>query len=236
MKKLLMLIFIIMGITLSARAEGVNPPVAIKCDEGVFLSWPLDKCEEYTIYRNGEEIAKTTITNYMDKGADGTAEYKINSTAVQVWDGQFLDIPLNVPKPYPYTYPDIKHVTIKAADRSMNIGEVWTIVPIDGNMNVFLAPDGKVLDNKGVGTTVGTIVQLYDYHGGSNQKYYIEEVSGKYMIKASDSELDFYVDENGETTLAKKENATLFEIELCKEEITEAALNAVNVVVPIPPE
>ena len=38
-----MLIIIIMGITLSAHAEGVNVPVAIKCDEGVFLSYNIQK-------------------------------------------------------------------------------------------------------------------------------------------------------------------------------------------------
>ncbi len=236
MKKLLMLIIIIMGITLLAQAEGVNVPVAIKCDDGVFLSWPLDECEKYTIYRNGEEIAKTTITNYMDKGADGTAEYKINSMPVKVWDDQFLEIPLNIPKPYTYTYPDIKHVTIKSGENVMDIGEIWTIVPIKDELYAFLAPDGNAIDIYKFGTAVGTKVQTYGYHGGDNQKFYIEEAEDGYLIKGVQSNLYFYVDENGAVTLAEKENATVFEISLCTEEITQEALNSVNVVVPIPPD
>lgn len=74
----------------------------------------MDDCEEYIIYRDGEVIAKTNITNYKDYGADGTGEYMINNTLVTLWDGQFLEIPLNVPNPYTYTYPDIKTLWLKA--------------------------------------------------------------------------------------------------------------------------
>ncbi len=236
MKKLLFVFIIILGLTIMVHAEGVNPPVAIKCEDGVFLSWQLDDSEEYTIYRNGKEIGKTNITNYMDKGADGTAEYKINSMPVKVWDDQFLEIPLNIPKPYTYTYPDIKHVTIKSGENVMDIGEIWTIVPIKDGLYAFLAPDGNAIDIYKFGTAVGTKVQTYGYHGGDNQKFYIEEAEDGYLIKGLQSNLYFYVDENGAVTLAEKENATVFEIGLCTEEITQEALNSVNVVVPIPPD
>lgn len=236
MKKFLFMIIALLALAVPCGAAGANKPVAIKCDEGVFLSWPLDECEEYIIYRDGEEIAKTWITNYMDIGADGTGEYKINNAPVSVWNGQFLEIPLNIPKPYTYTYPDIKHVTIKSGDRIMDIGEIWTIVPIKDGLYAFLAPDGNAIDIYKFGTTVGTKVQTYGYHGGDNQKFYIEEAEGGYFIKGFQSNLYFAVGEDGAATLAQKENATCFEIDLCTEEITEAALNAVNVVVPVPPE
>ena len=235
MKKLLSALIIIIGITVFAHAEGINPPVAIKCDEGVFLSWPMDDREEYTICRNGEVIAKTTLTNYTDVGADGTGEYKINDTPVSVWEGQFLEIPLEVPDPYTYTYPDIKHVTIKSDDKVMDIGEIWTIVPIEDDLKVFLAPDGTAIDIYKFGTTVGTKVQTYGYHGGDNQKFYVEETEKGYLIKGFQSNLYFLLGENGATTLSKKENATYFEFLPCTEEITQAALNAVDVVVPVPP-
>ncbi len=235
MKKILLTVIALLFIALPCSAEGVNKPVAVKCEEGVFLSWPMDESEEYTIYRDGEAIKTTKITNYTDVGADGTGEYRINNTPVSVWDGQFLEIPLDVPDPYTYTYPDIKHVTVKSGQNVMDIGEIWTIVPIEDGLSVFLAPDGNAIDIYKFGITEGTKVQTYGYHGGDNQKFYIEETDKGYLIKGLQSGLYFTVSEDGATTLAKKENASYFEILPCTEEITEAALNAVDVVVPIPP-
>ncbi len=236
LKKLIAVLITILGLTITAHAEGVNPPVAVKTGEGVFLSWMLDECEEYTIYRNGEEIARTNLTNYMDEGADGTGRYKINNTPVEVWEGQFLDIPLNVPKPYSYTYPDIKHVTIKSGEKVMSLGEIWTIVPIEGGLYAFLAPDGTAMDVNDYGTTVGTKIITYSYHGGDNQKFYIEEAEKGYLIKGLQSKLYFALSDDGTVTLAEKKNATVFEMSLCAEEITQEVLDAVNVVVPLPPE
>ncbi len=235
MKKFLLTVIALLLMAVPCSAEGINQSVAIKTEEGVFLSWPMDESDEYTIYRDGEVIKTTKITNYTDFGADGTGEYKINDTPVNVWDGQFLEIPLDVPNPYTYTYPDIKHVRVKSGQNVMNIGEIWTIVPIDDGLSVFLAPDGSAIDIYKFGTTVGTKVQTYGYHGGENQKFYVEETDKGYLIKGLQSNLYFSVNENGETTLVEKENASCFEFSSCTEEITEAALNAVDVVVPVPP-
>ncbi len=235
MKKVLLTVIALLLMSLPCSAEGTNNPVAIKCEEGVFLSWPMDESEEYTIYRDGEVIKTTKITNYTDFGADGTGEYKINDKPVTVWNGQFLEVPLNVPKPYTYTYPDIKHVAVKSGQKVMDIGEIWTIVPIEDGLHAFIAPDGAAIDIYKFGITEGTKVQTYGYHGGENQKFYIEETDKGYLIKGLQSNLYFSIGENGETTLAKKENATYFEFADCTEEITDAALNAVDVVVPVPP-
>lgn len=71
----------------------------------------------------------------------------------------------------------------------MNIGEIWTIVPIEDGLSVFLAPDGNAIDIYKFGTTAGTKVQTYGYHGGENQKFYIEETEKGYLIKGLQSNL-----------------------------------------------
>ncbi len=235
MKKIIIAVVLLLLMALPCSAEGINKPVAIKCEEGVFLSWPMDESKEYTIYRDGKAIKTTRITNYMDAMADGTCEYRINNTPVSVWEGQFLEIPLSVPQPYTYTYPNIKHVAINSNSVAMSIGEIWTIVPIVDGLSVFLAPDGNAIDIYKFGTTVGTKVQTYGYHGGENQKFYIEETDKGYLIKGLQSNLYFSVNEDGKTTLAEKENASYFEFIDCTEEITQETLKAVDVVVPIPP-
>jgi hypothetical protein len=94
--------------------------VAATTDEGVFLSWRLLGNEvsgyndsgmtgtDFNVYRDGELIAAVDdSTNYLDAGADGTAEYSVAavvggvevdySDSVSPWDDHYLDIPLQKP-------------------------------------------------------------------------------------------------------------------------------------------
>ena len=89
MKRFLIALAALLALAPTALADGHNAPVAVKTEEGVFLSWPMESgAESYTVSRNGELIATTELTNYTDVGADGSAEYSVNGTPVAVWNGQ----------------------------------------------------------------------------------------------------------------------------------------------------
>lgn len=100
MKKFIITLIALLSLALPALAENTCGLVAVKTDEGVFLSWNMTgEGNEYAIYRGDEKIAETALTNYTDVGADGSEKYRIDSFApVSVWDKQYLEIPINVPK------------------------------------------------------------------------------------------------------------------------------------------
>lgn len=101
MKKLF--ISLIIAITsicaLTALASPTGGLVAVKVDDGVYLSWQMTN-SSYTLCRNGKEILTTTQTNYTDP--DGTADCTYNlkgKSEVSVWANGYLEIPLNQPTP-----------------------------------------------------------------------------------------------------------------------------------------
>ncbi|MBP3636039.1 MAG: rhamnogalacturonan lyase [Clostridia bacterium] len=91
--------------------------VAVKTQQGVFLSWRLWRQEvqaaskgrmianDFTVYRNGQEIARVTdSTNYLDKDGTGQDAYAVapcggeSCAPVQVWEKGYLDLPLRKPE------------------------------------------------------------------------------------------------------------------------------------------
>ena len=85
--------------------------VAVKIEDGVFLSWRLLGTEDYhsgfRIYRNGSQIGQVTNTsNYIDTEGSKSDCYVVVSAeesieegkSVSVWDDACLRIPLDVPE------------------------------------------------------------------------------------------------------------------------------------------
>lgn len=78
--------------------------VAVKTDEGVFVSWrrlatePADT--KFTLYRNDQVVAEDAITNFVDKGAGLGDTYTVvadgkMSDTVNVLENQYIEIPLH---------------------------------------------------------------------------------------------------------------------------------------------
>lgn len=78
--------------------------VAVKTDEGVFVSWrrlatePADT--KFTLYRNDQVVAEDAITNFVDKGAGLSDTYTVvadgkMSESVKVLEDQYIEIPLH---------------------------------------------------------------------------------------------------------------------------------------------
>ena len=223
MKKLLLTFLALLILAVPAMADGQNSPVAVKTDEGVFLSWPMEEAgREYTVYRDGEAIATTKLTNYTDLGADGSGEYSIDGKAVTVWSDQYLEIPVSVPVPYTKAEQQLRHVTVKPlSGPEMNIGSDWTLVPgVDVNWAAFpdegycffAAPDGNVIDVVNALTEPGTGVGTYSHNNGDWQKFRFEETPGGYYMRDKHSQLYLSVDGEGAITLQEIARATVFSV------------------------
>lgn len=118
----------------SVSAEPVSKPplrnmetlnrgaVAVKTEKGVFVSWRLKGCEydkdiSFLVYRNGEKITDSPITDrtcmqddegnpgdrYTIKAVKGNKAEKYGET---VTASEFEYIPIKLDKPEPYTTPD----------------------------------------------------------------------------------------------------------------------------------
>lgn len=233
MKKILLAFFTFMILAVPVMADGQNSPVAVKTDEGVFLSWPMETAgQEYTVYRDGEAIATTKLTNYTDLGADGSGEYSINDKAVSVWEDQYLEVPVSIPTPYAKVEQQLRHVAIKPlSGAQMNIGSDWTLVPgVDVNWAAFpddgycffAAPDGNVIDVANALTEPGTSVGTYSHNNGDHQKFRFEDATGGYYMRDKHSGLYLSVDSEGAITLQEIAKATVFSVADNPEPPTEA--------------
>lgn len=229
MKKFVLTLIALLLFALPAHADGVNSSVAVKTDEGVFLSWPMEEDgKEYTIYRNGEAIATTNVTNYTDIGADGTAEYKINDTAVPVWDKNYLEVPVAVPQPYEVTIPDLQRVVMAPENGGdVTLGTEWTLFPYGNGYTVFINDDGICLDVVDWKIDAGSVLGVYAYNNGNNQRFMIEEEKNGCYLKGEQSGLYLRVDENGTIMLSEKKNATCFVMREVEGEMTEAVQKTV---------
>lgn len=95
--------------------------IAVKVDEGVYLSWRLLGTENYDtafdVYRDNTKIATVSdSTNYVDTKGRSTNTYRVvpegktGDKSVSVWGEQYMTIPLEVPEGgtsyegNPYTY------------------------------------------------------------------------------------------------------------------------------------
>lgn len=101
--------------------------VAVKTDDGVYLSWRLSGEEssvseiknapDFEVYKNDEKIATVTAsTNYVDRFGTAEDRYSVaiigkeQCESVSVWNNNYIDIPMDIPETfvdgetsYPYT-------------------------------------------------------------------------------------------------------------------------------------
>ncbi len=229
MKKFLFTIFALLLMALPCSAEVGTKPVAIKCEDGVYLSWMMEEDgKEYVIYRDGVEIATTTMTNYVDKGATGDGKYMIDATAVEVWDKQYVEIPLNVPEPYKVETPKMESITLTSEKGDITFGKEWYIYTYDSGYTVFMNSDAKSIDVLNHGVEVGTGFCVYNYSNTPNQRFAIEEENGKVYLKGEQSQLYIEVFNNGELRLAQKANATAFSLKKTNKAIPQNVTKAVE--------
>ncbi|MCC8135451.1 MAG: hypothetical protein LIO40_02065 [Ruminococcus sp.] len=92
------------GAAMTRQMENLDRGVvAVKTDEGVFVSWrrlatePADTT--FTLYRNDEVVAEDVITNFVDEGAGLDDKYTVvangkMSDTVSVLEDQYIEIPL----------------------------------------------------------------------------------------------------------------------------------------------
>lgn len=155
MKRFLFILFTALIFALPAAAADTGGLVAVKSDEGVFLSWQKSGSESYALYRGGELIAETSLTNYTDIGADGESLYRLEGKdSVSVWNKGYLEIPLEAP------VPTKENVSYNANDAS--IGDLDG----DGEYEIVLKWDpSDSKDASQQGTTDKVYIDAYKLDG-----------------------------------------------------------------------
>ncbi len=157
-KALISLIIIILSFTaITALAAPDGGLVAVKVENGVYLSWQMDT-ESYNLYRDGQLILTTDMTNYLD--ADGTLNSVYNlegKEPVKVWAQQYLEIPVVKPT------PTVEGVTYSPNDAAIDD------LDGDGEYEIVLKWDPS--DSKDAAT------------GGNSDRVYIDayELDGTFM-------------------------------------------------------
>ncbi|MBQ6795037.1 MAG: hypothetical protein IJO83_02705 [Clostridia bacterium] len=229
MKKFLLTIFTLLLMALPCSAEPGTKPVAIKVEDGVYLSWQMEEeGREYVIYRDGAEIAKTTMTNYVDKGATGEGKYMIDTTPVEVWDKQYIEIPLSVPDPYKVEAPKMDSITLTSEKGDITFGNEWYIYTYDTGYTVFMNDEAQSIDVLDHGVEVGTGFCVYSYYNTPNQRFAIEEENGKVYLKGEQSQLYIEVFDKGDLRLAEKPNATAFSIKKTNKAVPQNVVDSVR--------
>lgn len=149
--------------------------VAIKINEGVFISWRLlgtdDDATYFDVYRDGEKVNEQPIdssTNYLDKDGliDSTyfivafldGNQPLESKHVQVWDKNYLTVPLR--KPEGGKSPDGSTYTYSAND--ISVGDLDG----DGEYELILKWDpSNSKDNAHSGYTGEVFIDAYKLDG-----------------------------------------------------------------------
>lgn len=149
--------------------------VAIKTNEGVFISWRLlgtdDDATYFDVYRDGEKVNEQPIdssTNYLDKDGliDSTyfivafldGNQPLESKHVQVWDKNYLTVPLR--KPEGGKSPDGSTYTYSAND--ISVGDLDG----DGEYELILKWDpSNSKDNAHSGYTGEVFIDAYKLDG-----------------------------------------------------------------------
>ncbi|MGN1098310.1 MAG: RICIN domain-containing protein, partial [Clostridia bacterium] len=117
-----------------------------------------------------------------------------------------------------------KVVDMSRADGgTLNLGSgQFTMLPLSDGAYVFIdRADGKSIDVSGQSSAIGASVGTYTYNGGNNQKFYVEETEGGYLIKGKQSGKYLGVSDSGAVTLQELENATVFTLTEIGEEQVE---------------
>jgi hypothetical protein len=149
--------------------------VAVKVDNGVFLSWRLlgteDPSISFNVYRDGVKLNSspiTTSTNYVDSEGTENSTYYVRAVSgdkelapsdkVSVWDKNYLSLPLQVPAGG--TTPDGKDYTYSANDAST------ADLDGDGKYEIILKWDpSNSKDNSQSGYTGNVIIDAYKLDG-----------------------------------------------------------------------
>ncbi|MBR5535298.1 MAG: hypothetical protein IKU60_01485 [Clostridia bacterium] len=101
MKKVIIpLIIIILSLTaITVFAAPDGGLVAVKTDDGVYLSWQMEE-GSYNLYRDGQLLIQTDKTNYLDpSGTEGSLYNLEGKEEVKVWERGYLEIPVIKPDP-----------------------------------------------------------------------------------------------------------------------------------------
>ncbi len=101
MKKLISTIIVLMlsFVAITALASPSGGLVAVKVDNGVYLSWQHVN-DSYTLMRDGEVILTTNKTNYLDTSGTSNSVYNLEGKEpVKVWEKGYLEIPVKAPTP-----------------------------------------------------------------------------------------------------------------------------------------
>jgi hypothetical protein len=149
--------------------------VAVKVDNGVFLSWRLlgteDPSISFNVYRDGVKLNSspiTTSTNYVDTEGTENSTYYIRaisnskelapSETASVWGKNYLSVPLQIPAGG--TTPDGVAYTYSANDASV------ADLDGDGKYEIILKWDpSNSKDNSQTGYTGNVIIDAYKLDG-----------------------------------------------------------------------
>jgi rhamnogalacturonan endolyase len=149
--------------------------VAVKVDNGIFLSWRLlgteDPSISFNVYRDGVKLNSSPITastNYVDAEGKENSTYYIRavlggmelapSETTSVWGKNYLSVPLQVPAGG--TTPDGKPYTYNANDASV------ADLDGDGKYEIILKWDpSNSQDNSLAGYTGNVILDAYKMDG-----------------------------------------------------------------------
>lgn len=147
--------------------------VAVKTDNGVFLSWRLLGTESYStkfnVYRDGVKIASniSDSTNYLDKSGSSSSSYMVRavvngseanqSDTVKPWSNNYKDVPISKPA---NTTLNGSTVTYSANDATV------ADVDGDGEYEIILKWDpSNAKDNSQSGYTSNVYVDCYEMDG-----------------------------------------------------------------------
>ncbi|CAM4158208.1 rhamnogalacturonan lyase family protein [Lederbergia lenta] len=150
-------------------------PVAVKTDDGVYVSWRMlgtdPKNIAFHVYRDGKKISEkeiTTSTNYLDKGGKVDSVYEISTIIdgkeqkqkekITILENNFFDIPLQ--KPADGVTPLGDPYTYRAND--VSVGDLDG----DGNYDLVVKWDpSNAKDNSQSGYTGNVYVDGYKMDG-----------------------------------------------------------------------
>ncbi|WP_077610238.1 rhamnogalacturonan lyase [Clostridium sp. Marseille-P2415] len=146
---------------------------AVKVNNGVFISWRVLGTENsgvsYNLYRGSTKIATVTgASNYLDTAGNTSSSYEVSavvngaeqkkSSAVRVWNSNYLQIPLQIPSGG--TTPDGVSYTYNANDCS--VGDLDG----DGQYEIILKWDpSNAKDNSQSGYTGNVYLDAYKMNG-----------------------------------------------------------------------